>query len=190
MKKYLASFAVIGSFVLYVILNKQNSAAVLPSLTAGNSGTAINTVIPAGSAANQGVSGENGENESGDDGSPIQQPTPPAKNPAPSAPQPAPAPASTGLYKNGTYTGPVADAFYGNLQVTAVIQGGKLADVQFPVYPNDSGHSMEVSQMALPMLKQEAIQSQSANVSIISGATQTSEAFQQSLAAALAQAKS
>jgi uncharacterized protein with FMN-binding domain len=82
----------------------------------------------------------------------------------------------------------VADAFYGNLQVTAVIQGGAIVDVQFPQYPTN-GHSGSVSATALPELKQEAIAAQSANVNIISGATQDSQAFQQSLASALAQAK-
>jgi uncharacterized protein with FMN-binding domain len=42
----------------------------------------------------------------------------------------------------------------------------------------------------MPYLKQEAIAAQSANVNIISGATDSSYAFRQSLASALAQAKS
>jgi uncharacterized protein with FMN-binding domain len=41
----------------------------------------------------------------------------------------------------------------------------------------------------MPKLVQEAIQSQSAQVNVISGATQTSQAFSQSLAAALTMAK-
>jgi len=96
---------------------------------------------------------------------------------------------TTGQYKNGTYTGPVSDAIYGKLQIVATISGGKLTNVTWPVYPNDPGHTSEVSASALPQLAQEAISSQSANVNVVSGATQTSEAFQQSLAAALAQAK-
>ncbi len=80
---------------------------------------------------------------------------------------------STGQYKNGTYTGSVADAFYGNLQVRAVIQGGVLVDVQFPQAPS-GGHSSDVSAIALPQLRQEAIAAQSANVNIVSGATQDS----------------
>ena len=95
---------------------------------------------------------------------------------------------TAGQYKNGTYTGSVADAFYGKLQVTAVIQGGALVDVQFPQAPS-GGHSSDVSAVALPTLRQEAITAQSANVNIVSGATQDSQAFQQSLASALAQAK-
>jgi uncharacterized protein with FMN-binding domain len=96
----------------------------------------------------------------------------------------------SGTYKDGTYQGPVTDAYYGNLQVAAVISGGKLTDVQFLQYPSDNGHSKELSLSSMPILKQEAITSQSANVSIVSGATQTSQAFTQSLAAALTHAKS
>jgi uncharacterized protein with FMN-binding domain len=96
--------------------------------------------------------------------------------------------ASVGQYKDGTYTGSVADAYYGNVQVQAVITNGVIADVQFLQYPSDSGTSAGISQRSMPLLKSEAISVQSANVDIISGATQTSQAFQQSLTAALNQA--
>jgi uncharacterized protein with FMN-binding domain len=97
---------------------------------------------------------------------------------------------SSGTYKDGTYTGAVADAFYGNLQVKAIISGGAITDVQFPAYPSDNSESKQVNGMAMPILKQEAIAAQNAQVNIVSGATQTSQAFQQSLADALSQAKS
>jgi uncharacterized protein with FMN-binding domain len=109
--------------------------------------------------------------------------TPPSGNPPSNSPS-----ATAGQYKDGTYTGAVADAFYGNLQATVTIQGGMITDVTFPHAPSN-GHSGEVSAQALPILKQEAITAQSANVNIVSGATQDSQAFQQSLASALAQAK-
>ena len=95
---------------------------------------------------------------------------------------------SSGQYKDGTYTGSVADAIYGKLQVAATIQGGVITDITFPQAPS-GGHSSEVSSFALPALKQEAITAQSASVNVVSGATQDSEAFQQSLGDALAQAK-
>ena len=62
--------------------------------------------------------------------------------------------------------------------------------IQFPQYPNERGHTIEVSQQALPILQQEAIQSQNASVDIVSGATDTSQAFIQSLQSALNKAKS
>ncbi len=92
------------------------------------------------------------------------------------------------LYRDGKYTGAVVDAYFGNVQVTVIVQEGKITGVQFLQYPNDRSTSREISAMAMPLLKSEAIAAQSANVDIVSGATQTSSAFKQSLADALSQA--
>ncbi len=94
----------------------------------------------------------------------------------------------SGSYKDGTYTGSPEDAFYGTIQVQATVSGGKLSNVQFLQAPNDRGTSIMINQQADPMLAQEAIQAQSPQVSIVSGATDSSQAFIQSLAAALSQA--
>lgn len=104
-------------------------------------------------------------------------------------PAPVPKPKAAGQYVDGTYTGPAVDAYYGLVQVKATVSGGKLTDVAFLQYPNDRSTSREINAQAMPYLTQEAIQSQSASVDIISGATQTSEAFIQSLGAALSKAK-
>ena len=104
-------------------------------------------------------------------------------------PQVATATKKTGLYTDGTYTGSVADAYYGNVQVQVTIAGGKLTDVQFLQHPGGRSTSVYINSQAMPMLTQEAIQAQSANVSGVSGASETSMAFVQSLASALAQAK-
>ena len=112
----------------------------------------------------------------------------PTKTPTP-VPTPTPVvTANIGKFKNGTYSGPAVDAYYGTVQVSATIQGGKLADVQFLQYPNDRSTSIRVNTHAMPILKSEAIQAQSASVDGVSGATATSGAFQQSLGAALATA--
>jgi len=92
-------------------------------------------------------------------------------------------------YKNGSYTGSVADAYYGNVQVKAIIISGKITDVQFLQYPSDRQTSKMINTQAMPYLTQEAIQAQSAQVDGVSGATQTSRAFIESLANALSQAK-
>ncbi len=96
---------------------------------------------------------------------------------------------TSGQYKDGNYTGSVADAFYGKVQVAVAIKSGRITNVAFPVYPNNPGHTIQESETQLPVLAQEAIAAQSANVNIVSGATQTSQAFQQSLASALAKAQ-
>jgi uncharacterized protein with FMN-binding domain len=107
-----------------------------------------------------------------------------------STPSPTPASKPTGQYVDGTYTGDTANAYYGFIQVQATISGGKLTDIQFLQYPNDRGTSIAINQQAMPILAREAIQAQSANVNGVSGASDTSAAFQESLATALQQAKS
>ncbi len=42
-----------------------------------------------------------------------------------------------GPYKNGTYTGPTVDAYYGYVQVQVVIQNGRIANVTFLQFPSD-----------------------------------------------------
>jgi uncharacterized protein with FMN-binding domain len=96
---------------------------------------------------------------------------------------------STGLYKDGTYTGGVADAQWGYVQVQVVIQNSRMADVKFLQYPNDRNRSVEINNYADAQLIQEALQAQSTQVDIVTGATDSSEAFIQSLADALTQAQ-
>jgi uncharacterized protein with FMN-binding domain len=91
-------------------------------------------------------------------------------------------------YKDGRYTGSAADAFYGNIQVEATISGGKITAVQFLQYPNDRPNSVEINQQAMPLLQQEAIKAQSAHVNGVTGATDTSQAFVESLSSALSKA--
>jgi uncharacterized protein with FMN-binding domain len=97
---------------------------------------------------------------------------------------------NSAAYKDGSYTGSTADAYYGNIQVRAVISGGKLTDVQFLQYPSDHRESLAINESAMPLLKQEAIQAQTAHVDGVSGATDTSQAFIESLTSALNQAHS
>lgn len=97
-------------------------------------------------------------------------------------------PPSSGTYKDGTYTGSTANAFYGYIQVQAVISGGKLTDVVFLQHPSDRSESEFINNQAMPLLKQEAIQAQSSQVDGVSGATDTSQAFVQSLETALQKA--
>ena len=92
-------------------------------------------------------------------------------------------------YKDGTYTGKSSDAFYGYVQVRATVSAGRLSDITILNYPQDRDNSIEINNSALPQLKQQAIQAQSSQVDGVSGATDTSQAFMESLGDALAQAK-
>jgi uncharacterized protein with FMN-binding domain len=106
------------------------------------------------------------------------------------SPTPLPPPQVAGAYKDGVYMGDPKDAYWGNVQVKAVIKGGQLTDVQVVDYPSHRRTSQEINNYAMPYLQSEAIQAQSAQVDLISGATLTSEAYARSLQSALLKAKS
>jgi uncharacterized protein with FMN-binding domain len=65
----------------------------------------------------------------------------------------------------------------------------RFVSVKIPVYPNHTDRSVYISQQALPYLIQEALQAQSANVNMVSGATYTSQGFIGSLQDAIKQAQ-
>ncbi len=110
---------------------------------------------------------------------------------ATAAPSPSAAPAAgsggTAL-KSGTVTGQVVQTPYGSVQVQVTISSGKITDVTALQLPNDRQRSAEISQIAEPMLKSEALAAQSAQIDLISGATYTSDGYAQSLQSALDQA--
>lgn len=188
-KKIFLSLVVMIGFSAYAwrFREPQTQAAeinLLPALTSANGNTHTSTPPVVTTTPSIRSGGEDGEGE--DDGRSVTVSRPAAATPSPvSSPTPSTA---TGQYRNGQYTGSVADAFYGNVQVRVTVAGGKVTDVHFLQYPNDRSTSRFINGQAMPLLRQEAIQAQSANVSGVSGATATSQAFQQSLASALSQA--
>ena len=96
---------------------------------------------------------------------------------------------ASGLYADGTYTGSEADAMYGIVQVQVVVDGGQITGIEFLSTPSGRDESEEINSFATPILKQEAIEAQSAKVQAVSGATLTSHAFVESLQSALEQAQ-
>lgn len=102
--------------------------------------------------------------------------------------KPTPTVSNSGNYRDGIFTGSLEDAYYGNYQVGAVINNGKITDINFLVYPNDNRTSRSINSQAMVYLKAEAIQIQSAQVDIVSGASSSSEAFIRSLSSALKKA--
>jgi uncharacterized protein with FMN-binding domain len=91
---------------------------------------------------------------------------------------------------------------WGTLQVTVVVKktttavGTKktvkrrITSVRVPTYPDHTDRSIFINQNALPQLVQEALAAQfTSSIDMVSGATDTSYAFEQSLQAALIAAK-
>jgi uncharacterized protein with FMN-binding domain len=167
MKRLVASVIVVVAFTFYAIFSRDNTTTTPLALGSGNGsspGTA--TTLPA-------VTGDDDD----EDGFAVPQQT--ANTITASAP-------SSG-YADGTYNGSEASALYGVVQVQVTIQGGKIANVQFLSHPTGR-NSDQINARAVPLLTQQAVAVQSANVQVVSGATLTSNAFMQSLQSALSQA--
>jgi len=92
-------------------------------------------------------------------------------------------------YRDGEYIGEVVDSYYGPIQVRVTIFTGDIINADTPVYPNHFERSDEISHWAIPELVDEVIKAQSADIDIVSGATQTSVAYYNSLVSALEKAK-
>ena len=159
MKKLVVSAVIIGVFLIYALTHARASVGFTPSQSSTGSSSDPSTGSSSGSSSGSGSS------------SSQQGSTP-----------------TTGQFKNGSYTGSEADAQWGLVQVKITVQNGKLTNVQFLEYPNHRDRSVEINNYAMPQLTSEAISAQSAQVDVISGATDTSEAFIQSLGDALSQA--
>jgi uncharacterized protein with FMN-binding domain len=68
------------------------------------------------------------------------------------------------------------------------VTGGKITDVTAVQYPNGNGRDQQINSYALPVLAQEALSAQSAQIDHVSGATVTSDGYVQSLQSAIDQA--
>lgn len=94
----------------------------------------------------------------------------------------------TGL-KDGTYTGASEQTRFGNVQVQVTISGGKITQVKALQLTDREQRSVQISNYAAPILRQEVIASQSASVSNVNGATYTTDGYLSSVQSALDQAK-
>jgi len=91
--------------------------------------------------------------------------------------------------RDGKYTGPSVNAYYGLVRVEAEIQGGHITSVSVLQYPSDRSTSRYINSRALPVLEREVVSAQSARVDVVTGATLTSTAYLRSLESALSQAR-
>lgn len=87
-----------------------------------------------------------------------------------------------------TIAGEFVATRWGDVQVEVTLDGADVTEVVALVLPADDHHSADISDYVEPILREEAITYDSADVSVISGATYTCEAYAESLQSALDQA--
>jgi len=107
-------------------------------------------------------------------------PAAPTQTQAPTAPQSASV--------TGTFSGIAAPTFYGPVQVQITVSNGKITGATALTYPQNSGRDRQINSQAIPLLIQETLQAQSANIQGVGGASYTSQGWYDSLVSALKKA--
>jgi uncharacterized protein with FMN-binding domain len=95
-------------------------------------------------------------------------------------------PTTTGSRKSsGTATGDPVSTQYGDAQVRVTVTNGKITAIDALQLQGNDPRSVQISSSAAPILQQEALSSQTADIDAVSGATFTSASYAQSLQSAL-----
>lgn len=84
-----------------------------------------------------------------------------------------------------TYAGDAIDTRYGPVQVQITVSRGKISAVDVLQVPMSDRHDQMINSQAVPIYNDEAVQTQSANIDVVSGATFTWEGYTQSLQSAI-----
>lgn len=100
---------------------------------------------------------------------------------------PAADPGKTAAAGEQVLTGDAIETRYGTVQVQVTIKGEKITDVAALKVP--SGPNQRYTDFAVPVLTEQVLAAQSAEIAGASGASYTSQGFVQSLQSALAQKK-
>jgi uncharacterized protein with FMN-binding domain len=120
-----------------------------------------------------------------------------AATPTSAPPNPASSAASAGAASGSAAASPAAkpanrsvdgqavQTRYGTVQLRLTLAGSKITNVAFLQLTSSDGRSADINSQAAPILVQETLQAQSAQIDLVSGATYTSDGYLQSLQSAL-----
>jgi uncharacterized protein with FMN-binding domain len=92
---------------------------------------------------------------------------------------------SGGSSASGTFAGDTTQTRYGPVQVQITVANGTITDVSALQLTDRGGRSVQISAQAAPILRQEALRAQSAQIQSVSGATFTSAGYTTSLQSAI-----
>ena len=89
---------------------------------------------------------------------------------------------------SGTYTGDAISTRFGDVQVEITVEDGRITASKVTRVPWSDHRDQEINAVAVPVLNEEAVEAQSADIDMVSGATYTSEGYIASLQSAIDQA--
>jgi uncharacterized protein with FMN-binding domain len=95
---------------------------------------------------------------------------------------------AAGAGADGTYLGDAIDTRFGPVQVQITVSGGVIDTSIVTQVPWSDHRDQEINSYAVPILNSEAVEAQSSDIDMVSGATITSRAYIASLQSAIDQA--
>lgn len=164
--------AILGAVAVVVAAKAESGGASATHSALSGSSTTPQAAPSAGSGSGTSGSGSSSSGAS---------PTPSASSGASSG-----STASSGVR---SVTGDTIDTRYGPVQVRVVMNGTKITDVVAVQLPSERGRDLEINSFAVPELRQEVLDAQSAQIDTVSGASFTSDGYAQSVQSALDQAR-
>jgi hypothetical protein len=180
---YLGSLAVIGAaaFAKYGgVLGPDAQGATTAFASASSSATASPAPSPDRSQrARPKATDKSGTRDGSTDKATAEAEPPETDAPPPEEDAPPP--------EEVVVTGAVASSIRGPVQVAVTFEGDRIVDVITIQAGTDHPESVRLNEEALPILRQEALAAQSAQIDTVSGATYTSEGYRTSLQSAIDQ---
>lgn len=110
-------------------------------------------------------------------------PSPSSASPSTSPPTSTTSTTSAGV--SGAFNGGAVDTRYGPVQVQITVSAGKITAARALQVPQESDRDVRINSQAVPVLVQETLQAQSAQIDTVSGATYTSDGYTRSLQSAI-----
>ncbi|HET8594200.1 MAG TPA: FMN-binding protein [Intrasporangium sp.] len=92
---------------------------------------------------------------------------------------------SGGSSATRTITGDAISTRYGDVQVQITVRNGKITAADVTEVPMQDRHDQMINSQAVPIYNEEAVQAQSAQIDVVSGATYTWDGYTQSLQSAI-----
>lgn len=118
-------------------------------------------------------------------GTSTSSPRPPTSSGAPPTPAPSHRKTATSPPAARTVLGQAIQTQYGVVQVKITLQGSKITNSGFAQLTANDSTSQYINSQAAPILLQQTLSAQSAQIDGVSGASYTSQGYRQSLQGAL-----
>lgn len=157
----------LSALVLLFSYHTSTSSGSASAVATGEADVAANGTTDSGSS---GGSSDSGSTGSGSTATPT--PTPSTDSGASSS-------------SDGTYTGDAVQTRFGPVQVEITVDGGRITTSVVTQVPWNDHRDQEINGYAVPILNDEAVRAQSADIDMVSGATYTSDGYVQSLQSAI-----